>query len=235
MNYFSHARRFLREPYFMAGTAVPDWLNVVDRRLRARERLARMWVDDVAAELSAVARGIVQHHRDDDWFHQTRAFAELSLAFTLAIRDLLPADDGFRPSFLGHILVELLLDATLIEDDPLSLDAYYAALEGIDPRLVAEAVSRITGKDAGKLAILIPRFSAERFLCDYLDDAKLLTRLNHVMRRVGLAQLPAELMRLFPAARAEVRSRRGELLAGERPGSAPTESGRACSLPELNT
>ena len=32
MNYFAHALPFLDRPYFVAGTAVPDWLTVADRR-----------------------------------------------------------------------------------------------------------------------------------------------------------------------------------------------------------
>jgi hypothetical protein len=215
MNYFSHGRRFLHDPYLLAGTAVPDWLNVVDRRIRARSKSALPFVADENTVLAAVARGIVQHHHDDQWFHQTRAFAELSLQFTLAIRDQLPDDDGFRPSFLGHILVELLLDAILIEEQSSQLDEYYASLEKVEPGAVAEAVSTITGHDVQALSVLIPRFSAERFLCDYLDDGKLLTRLNHVMRRVGLPVLPESLVELFPSARSDIRARRIELLAGE--------------------
>jgi hypothetical protein len=37
-------------------------------------------------------------------------------------------------------------------------------------------------------------------------------RLNHVMSRVGLPQLPGELTELFPAMRQQVRQRREELL-----------------------
>ena len=61
---------------------------------------------------------------------------------------------------------------------------------------------------------MIPRFIAERFLYDYLDDGKLLTRLNHVMRRVGLPQLPEHLVEAFPAMRRQVVNRMNELLAG---------------------
>jgi len=48
-------------------------------------------------------------------------------------------------------------------------------------------------------------------LYDYLDDAKLLTRLNQVMRRAGLPLLPAAIAELFPAMRQRVRERRVEL------------------------
>jgi hypothetical protein len=224
MNYFAHGRQFVDDPYFLAGTAVPDWLSVVDRKVRARRKNAARFVDDADSRVAALARGIVQHHHDDDWFHQTRAFAELSLEFTVAIRDLLGTEAGFRPSFLGHILVEILLDAALIERQPERLDAYYAALQSLDARLVGEAVNRLATGSTPLLAELIPRFTAERFLYDYADDARLLWRLNHVMRRVKLAELPPSLIEFFPRARRRVLQRQAELLCGEPPWETPVRA-----------
>ena len=214
MNYFAHGRRFVGDPYFLAGTAVPDWLSVVDRKVRARQRLALRLIDDADPRVAALARGVVQHHRDDAWFHGTRAFAELSLDLTVEIRDRLDADSGFRSSFLGHILVEILLDAELIAADRSRLDAYYAAVEQVDEQLVGLAVNRMATRATSRLALLIPRFSNERFLYDYLDDGKLLWRLNQVMRRVKLPALPDSLTKLFPSARRRIAERQGELLCG---------------------
>lgn len=212
MNYLAHGWQFVDNPYFLAGTAVPDWLNVIDRKMRARSKTALASVTAADPLLAALAQGIVRHHHDDAWFHQTTAFNELSLDFTRQIRDLLPADDGFRPSFLGHILVELLLDATLTEEEPRRLDAYYAALERTDPLALQSGINRLATRPSDKIPYLLSRFFQERFLYDYLEDAKLLVRLNHVMRRVGLPQLPSELSDLFPAMRGRVRQRRDELL-----------------------
>lgn len=215
MNYFAHGRAFLDDPYVLAGTAVPDWLSVVNRRIRTRGKRAELFLQDQDPRVAAIARGIVRHHRDDQWFHQTRAFAELSLQLTREIRELLSPDDSFRPSFLGHILVELLLDAALIAEEPERLDDYYQAVDAIDPYVVAEAVNRIATRPTGMLAFFIERFSAERFLYDYAEDAKLLVRLNHVMRRVGLPDLPPSFTSLLPSARAAIRARQWELLAEE--------------------
>jgi hypothetical protein len=162
--------------------------------------------------VAGIAAGIVRHHADDDWFHRTRAFAELSWDFTAQLRDRLPRDDGLRPSFLGHILVELLLDSALIEADPPQLDEYYRAMDGLDAERIAAVVNQMAPRPADQLAAFIPLFSAERFLYDYQQDAKLLYRLNTVMRRVGLPVLPAELCRWFPFARQRVRQSLPELL-----------------------
>jgi hypothetical protein len=223
MNYLAHGWRFANDPYFLAGTAAPDWLSVIDRKTRLRSRTAAGFVNDADPVLAAVARGVMQHLADDAWFHATPAFNELNLAFALEIRDSLPGDEGFRPSFLGHILVELLLDRALTEEQPQRLDDYYTALAALDPTATQAAIDRLATRPTERVAGLIPRFIAERFLYDYLDDGKLLTRLNHVMRRVGLTQLPESLAELFPPMRQRVRERMWELLtppqlAGTKPG-----------------
>lgn len=212
MNYFTHGRRFLDRPYFLAGTAIPDWLNVVNRRVRLRSRLVAPFLDSPNPIYRDLAAGVAQHHRDDDWFHRTRAFAELSLQFSLALRDGLPTDDGLRPSFLGHILVEILLDDCLATQSPAELQAYYSALATTDPVLIAEFVQQASGKSVPHLAEFIPRFIEARFLCDYADNAKLLFRLNQVMSRVGLARIPDAMLGLLPQMRSAVSDRKHELL-----------------------
>jgi hypothetical protein len=215
MNYFAHGRHFVHEPWMLAGTALPDWLSMCDRRVRVRSKHAAAFVASGNPRLAALARGVLQHHHDDDWFHSTRAFTELSWHFTARIREVLRPDDGLRPSFLGHILVELLLDAELIAADPSRLDEYYAAVERIDPVELQDLVNQLAPRTTDKLAAALPRFLAARFLADYGDDARLLWRLNGVMRRVGLPELPESLAALFPEARTMVARRLGELLSPE--------------------
>jgi hypothetical protein len=57
MNYLAHALPFLDDPYFVAGTAVPDWLMVADRRVRMRPRYVEPWTRDADPLVAAVARG----------------------------------------------------------------------------------------------------------------------------------------------------------------------------------
>jgi hypothetical protein len=211
MNYLAHGWRFIDDAYFLAGTAVPDWLSVVDRRMRVRSTLAAEWVGHPDPVVSAIARGICQHHADDRWFHVSRAFAELSIDFSARARRALDGDESFRCWFLGHILVELLLDALLIEQDPDHASLYYAAMDRVDPLAVERAITTFTAHDANGLAAFIFLFCRERFLWDYLSDAKLMLRLNQVMRRARLAPLPASLIDLLPGMRADVRERRGQL------------------------
>jgi len=215
MNYLAHGRRFTHDPYYLAGTAAPDWLSVIDRRMRLRSKTVAEHVSSDDPIRASFARGVMQHHADDDWFHQQRAFVELSLQFTLRIRDLLAPDDGFRPSFVGHILVELLLDSCLDEDDPQLLPSYYSALSQLEPALVEHHINSLATKQSDLLTKFLPRFQSEYFLADYKHDERLLHRLNQVMRRATLPALPPAFLSLLPTARQQVRENLPNLIPPE--------------------
>jgi hypothetical protein len=214
MNYFAHGIRFLDRPYFLAGTALPDWLSIVDRRVRLRARHVSPFLDGTGAPHAELAAGVMQHLADDAWFHQTAAFAVASAELTILLREALPADDGHRPAFLGHILTEMLLDAVLIDSHPGRLAGYYSALAQLDARLVEEAVNRMSRNPTDRLAALVPLFVEERFLVDYGDSNRLLFRLNQIMRRVKLNPLPASLGTVLDQARSIVERHAGALLPG---------------------
>ncbi len=217
MNFLCHAMPYLDQSWVAVGTAVPDWLSAVDRKIRARGRLASLHVESDDPVLAAIARGIVRHHDDDRWFHGTEAFVTTNLEFAVALRDLLQRDaghreDGFRPSFVGHILIEMLLDAIWLRDRPEIGETYYRMLGEKSATEVQRCVNVITGKPTDALAGLIERFVQARFLFDYLDDESLLFRLNQVMRRVGLAKLPPAVLDWLPDARRQVWQRRDRML-----------------------
>ena len=190
MNYLAHGAHFTDHPYFLAGTAIPDWLSVADRKVRMRERNVKPLVDDSNSIPDQVARGVLQHLEDDHIFHQTRAFHETTGQMTRLFKTVLGTDDGFRPSFLGHVVSELILDAVLIEKFPKLLDNYYTALETVDPAAIQSAVNNMSRNTTERLSPLIPLFLKERFLIDYLTPEGMLYRLNQVMRRIKLNTVP---------------------------------------------
>ncbi|TWU26841.1 hypothetical protein Pla52o_06960 [Novipirellula galeiformis] len=220
MNFLSHALPYFDQPFKAAGTAVPDWLSVVDRKIRARRRHALLLANDEDPHVRDVASGIIQHVDDDQWFHATQAFVETNLTLAVQLREQLPGDAGFRPTFVGHILIEILLDAFWIREDSSVADRYYGLLSDLSSEKIQACVNKITGKPTQNLAKTIDRFIEIRFLYDYVDNDKLLFRLNQVMSRVGLAALPPHIGDWIPQASTLVESRRIELLtppSGESP------------------
>ncbi|NOX53906.1 MAG: hypothetical protein GXP27_05600 [Planctomycetes bacterium] len=215
MNYFAHGLRFLNEPHFLAGTAVPDWLAVVDRRVRLRPRKVAPFAETPRTVVGQVAAGVLQHARDDLWFHRTRGFAETTSLVTNLFRRQLNGDPRYRTGFLGHISTELLLDAVLIERWPELLDRYYAVLDCVDPEAVQQAVNRMARGTTSQLASFIPLFVKEQVLRDYVEPRRLLFRLNQVMRRIKLEPLPASIEEVLAGAREMVRERVSDLLPAE--------------------
>ncbi len=222
MNYFAHGIRFLDRPWFLAGTALPDWLSVIDRRVRLRPKLMLQRANGSGSIDAELAAGAWQHFEDDRWFHKTRAFAEATAQLARLFRDFLGLGDGFRCGFLGHIASELLLDAVLIERHPERLDAYYERLCRISTAArLTEVVAHLAGQpvDVGPW---LPLFCREQFLRDYADPRRLAYRLNQVLRRIKLDPLPAGIEEPLATARG--------IVASVRRGPAPAVTFRSSSL-----
>ena len=190
MNYLAHSLRFLEQPVPLAGACLPDMLSAIDRPCRLRERKVRPFLDDADPFQSELARGVLAHLADDHWFHGTEAFLVTSSRLTKRIRETLPNDESHRVGFLGHILTEILLDRWLIARDDTLLGRFHNQLRTLDGDRLQSAVNRMATRPTERLAKMYPRMLAERFLDDYPFDAKLLRRLNGVMKRVKLPRLP---------------------------------------------
>ncbi|MBX3438106.1 MAG: hypothetical protein KF861_11490, partial [Planctomycetaceae bacterium] len=140
---------------------------------------------------------------------------EITGAMTRLFQEHVARDDSFRASFLGHVVTELLLDRVLHETYPGRMDRYYAAWESIDPEFVEHAVERMTQQPAPQTAMFLGLFQRERFLYDYANSERLLFRLNQVMHRVKLPQLPGHTTAVFDSGVLIVRQRWRELLPWE--------------------
>lgn len=214
MNYLAHGFRYLGQPHFLAGTAVPDWLSVLNRRVRARARLVAPVVESTESDVvREIGRGILQHHRDDDAFHRCEMFMRLEARLGGAFREHMPDPFDHRPGFLGHIVVELMLDAWLMAGHSTLLEQYYDALNLVSAEDVEEAVCLMTTRPPDGLARLVERFRSEQFLHDYRDDSKLLFRINQVLRRVRLAPVPDETVAVLAFARTLLEENGADLLA----------------------
>jgi hypothetical protein len=85
MNYLAHGFRFLDSPLMVAGTAVPDWLSVADRKVRVRSRRIHECLETLDSDLRTIAEGMLQHLHDDDLFHRSVRFVMLEAELSVAI------------------------------------------------------------------------------------------------------------------------------------------------------
>ncbi len=213
MNYYAHGFRFLHDPYFLAGTALPDWLGVVDRKLRLPPNQIRHWLDDSDPSLRSLAAGVLRHHEDDEAFHTGAAFARLQVTFAKAIASRDPGATDLAKYLLAHIVPELMLDALLIECEPTRLDEYYEVVLSLDGGHLSAMIGRMAGREPDSLAKFLSIFHRERFLADYGDDGRLCYRLSQVLTRVGWGPLPEGFVELVPSMRQAVNEVKGDLIS----------------------
>jgi len=191
---------------------MPDFLSVVDRKVRFRMRHVEPFLTDNEHTTAEFAGGVLQHLEDDRWFHKTRGFFEVTGELTLLFREHVEQDDRFRAAFLGHIVTELLLDRVLIADHPGTLDRYYESWSQVDREQIQQTVNRMSREQTDRLVRGLRLFQEERFLYDYADSQRLLYRLNQVMKRVKLPPLPERTLVVFAKGEAIIRDRWRDLL-----------------------
>ncbi|MEM9942967.1 MAG: hypothetical protein AAF939_15495 [Planctomycetota bacterium] len=204
MNCFAHALPFLGDPYFVVGACLPDWLAACDRKCRVREKKARAYVETENPEFRSLARGIIQHHQDDAWFHASPVFNQLTLNFSVQLREVLFGDRTMRTGFLGHVLVELFLDGYLDRMNPGKLESMYQQIGLVDPVSIQNWINQFASKKTEKLVRYIQSFLNERYLFDYATDSGTLYRVNRVFHKIGLQEVGDEILEWMPAARQSV-------------------------------
>lgn len=211
MNYLAHALPVLGDPWLVAGTSLPDWLRAVDRRARVRPDTLHAIAVDVGSHAARVKAGALKHHDDDQRFHSDARFEALTEQAVLAIRALSP-EPRLRASTLGHIVVEMLLDACIEEAHPGSTARYYAALAELDAVELAAIAQRLSGRPLPSFASLLPRFARARFLFSYATDDGVVGCLEGVCHRTGMPMPPDGTNDVIAQLRPQVRAAATELL-----------------------
>ena len=213
MNCFAHSIPFFDQPYFAVGTCIPDWLTACDRKCRARKNKAAAWVGDADPILAAVAAGVVQHHEDDYWFHGSAIFTRINMELAIEYREQFGNTQSMRASLIGHIVIEMFLDAFLEARFPGSMEQMYDWIAELDADKVQDCINRFASKPTTKLAGEIDRFQSERYLFDYLQDTGIRYRMNKVLGRLKLELMPEESVAWLGEKRKQVYRHAEKLLA----------------------
>lgn len=210
MNYFAHSFRFLDKPYIVAGTSLPDWLSVVNRRARLRRTTLIPYLNAQDERLRQLVTGAIQHLDDDLRFHNAPIFSDILVQ---VVRLIQPVVNGrsLPLTFLAHLTIEVMFDAALLDRFPSGAEDYYAALSHIDPDWIETVTEILTTERVDALSSFIRMFCKEGLLHDYKDDAATFRRMNQVMARLKLPPLPSSFLQVLPKVRSLVATRENEL------------------------
>jgi hypothetical protein len=214
MNCLAHAWKYLDDPDFAIGTCVPDWLGMIDRRVRVQRKRINAYLQESTDSHPhrRIARGIHQHLQDDEVFHGSLTFVKTSVVLSRMVSAENTDETGHRSAFVGHILTELLLDASIEVHTPGTLDRYYDTMSKVSVSRLEDAVNHLATRTTDRIPDFMERNLRERFLFDYLCDDRLLIRMNQILKRVSLEPLPTLNLAWVQRARTLVYENRSDLL-----------------------
>ena len=185
MNFLSHDFILPADstPLARLASALPDLWAVLHRKplplvvLRTLEASRH-------SEARQLARGVRSHLAADTAFHGHPSFGQ---RVAWLAPQLEPLWKGLRHGHLAaHVLVEMILDAWLIERQPMRVDDYYACFSPSRIRLAA----RWSASDKlmeNEVISVIERFSNSQFLRDYATPEGLLDRFVRLMMHTPFA------------------------------------------------
>ena len=214
MNSFAHALPFLDRPLVAIGASLPDWMAAADRRCRLREKRAKPFTDHEDSVVAGLAQGVVQHHRDDYWFHTSPAFRDYEMKMAIEIREIYGTEHGMRSGFVAHVMVEMFLDSFLQKKFSGQLERYYEIVADADAAQIQQSVNQFATQPTNKLVPAMASFVRERYIFDYLTDGGAVKRMNGVLKRIGLEPLDEKILPWAATARERVYGRVDELLCG---------------------
>lgn len=214
MNCFAHALPFLDNPYYAVGASLPDWLAAADRKCRVRRKRAVDWIDDEDPIVAEVAGGVVQHLKDDYWFHTSAVFRDFEMKFAVEIREIYDGEKSMRPGFVAHVLVEMFIDSWLQQNHPDQLERYYQLVADVDAQKVQDAINRFATKPTDLLVPAMKAFLSERYIFDYVTDEGAIYRMSRVLERIGLEPLDDKILPWVATARPRVDEQIKGLLSG---------------------
>lgn len=214
MNCFAHALPFLDDPLYAIGASLPDWMAAADRKCRLREKRAVVHLDSSDQTLAKIAAGVVQHHRDDYWFHTSAIFRDYEMKLGIEVREVYDGEHGMRAGFVAHVMIEMFLDSYLQKEFPNQLERYYALVADADAQQIQTTINLFATQSTDKLVPAIGAFVRERYIFDYLTDEGAVKRMNGVLKRIGLETLDERILPWAATARQRVYDRADDLLSG---------------------
>lgn len=185
MNFLSHGLlvRHTDSADVLVGSALPDLAPLADRRLRLTERRL-VDLDELGAH--ALVLGCRSHHAVDRAFHHSEPFHTARKAVEAALDDEGRAASPIPVGMLAHMLVEVGIDAELLQRFPtFARETYPQAFEGYDwPALMAQ-LREVCGHPTDALEDLVGRFDGGAFLMTYETDEGIIDRMAGMASRLG--------------------------------------------------
>lgn len=182
MNFLSHfyLTQGQPSPYYTLGSVLPDLLRIHNSEWKVHLKIQP---DTKSPELNELLRGWHLHVESDRLFHNSPYFHQHTQAIRIQIRTIL-SRKPFRPFFLAHISLELLLDHLLLTAGQVDPELFYSRLEECDPRTLDQFFDHVGIPKHQTFYPFYKNFCQIRYLNDYRKMDNLAYAINQIGKRV---------------------------------------------------
>lgn len=191
MNYLSHyyLDQSSNDPYLILGTVLPDLFRVGDRKRRMPEQAIDFFSQ---ASHSALQKGVNKHHLIDRLFHNALFFHKYSQAISKLLRSAELVGMPRFQHFYGHILLEILIDKSLLNEQPELVTSFYELLHQVDLNEVNEFL-KLKGLDEhfDSFAEQFQAFLHYRYLEHYLNPGGVVLAMTKIAKKMHRYDLSA--------------------------------------------
>lgn len=190
MNFISHfyLDRDVQNSLFIAGSITPDLMSIYNSGLRIKNSHLKRFHSNLHPDVpESFVRGLARHFFVDRIFHSSVHFTAETQRISRELAERFPQYDIQRKFFIGHILLELLLDKILIDSHPDLLNEFYAHFSRPEEYLLMQnATAEVSGHDLPKYTSFLKKFYDHKYLRQYQRYEHIVFVLNQILRRVRI-------------------------------------------------
>ncbi|QEC50968.1 hypothetical protein EDD80_101587 [Anseongella ginsenosidimutans] len=192
MNFLSHFYLIQDnpDPYLVLGMVLPDMVKNHRKtwNLHPYKQAGQLEEDAV---LRSIYRGWELHLETDRRFHSSSFFSLHSVELRKQIAAVL-SGPPFRPFFLAHIALELLLDSLLIIQQRVDIGKFYLRLSACGEQDIVRFLEINGIHEAPSFTGWFRQFTRSAYLYSYSSPGNLSHALDSIGRRVWQVPFPEE-------------------------------------------
>lgn len=185
MNFVAHYYcHHSTDPNFNFGLLFPDFLGIVDRKFKLSH-----FEKQYQGGNQALLLGIAHHKLADSLWHQGTYFVQKTAEMHGLLRFFGLDQPPYRPFFMCHVMLELLIDRHLVRNTPQVAHDMYHALEAVSHDFLGGLFQ--SSQRAEAFRQFFSKFVANRYTLSYANNEMFVYALNRLFTRAKQPTLPS--------------------------------------------
>jgi len=172
MNFLSHfyLDQHVDDSLYIVGIATPDLLSIFDSNVRLKERKLPIPMENSATpEQLSIYNGALRHFHVDRIFHSSDFFHKETQLISRLLKAEFKDPPIHRGFFIGHILLELVMDRILVQKDINLVHRYYTHFEKFGVKLMEQKTEWLCRRPLPGYDAFLVRFIERKHLHYYKD------------------------------------------------------------------